>query len=396
VGWNNFQAFSPSSGTAGLGQGTGPGGVMLMGDERTPNTWTYNVTIDQRLPGRSVLELQYTGNRSHDLINDSNNGGLSNIDLAPLGAYFQPDPITGVVNTTVGQALPTNFPTNDYYPLKFYTAMTLVTHGSYSHYNGFVASWQKQTGRITFTTNYTFSKAMGVRDGNSSNGAWDGNSIWPYSLAANYGVLNFDRTHLFNAAYVISLPSPVKGNPFVGGVVNGWVLSGITQFQSGSPIQGQVDTLNAQYPSNVSSSTWLGTNAPTLSPLLTCDPHKNLSSGQYFNASCFTVPPPGMEGDIIWPYIKGPAFFNSDLAIYKRFAFKEHQRVELRFSAFNFLNHPLPQFGSSGANDLNLNFTQPGTGLLSLTNTNPDTNGQVRYDSNLVRRVVEFAAKYNF
>jgi hypothetical protein len=31
-----------------------------------------------------------------------------------------------------------------------------------------------------------------------------------------------------------------------------------------------------------------------------------------------------------------------------------------------------------------------------LTNTNPDTNGQVRYDSNLVRRVVEFAAKYNF
>jgi len=396
VGWNNFQAFSPSSGTAGLGQGTGPGGVMLMGDERTPNTWTYNVTVDQRLPGRSVLELQYTGNHSYDLINDSNNGSLSNIDIAPLGAYFRPDPITGVVNTTVGQPLPTNFPTNDYYPLQFYTAMTLVTHGSYSNYNGFVASWQKQTGRITFTTNYTFSKAMGVRDGNSSNGAWDGNSIWPYSLASNYGVLNFDRTHLFNAAYVFSLPSPIKGNAFVGGVVNGWVLSGITQFQSGSPIQGQVDTLNAQYPSNVSSSTWLGTNAPTLSPLLTCDPHKNLSSGVYFNASCFTVPPPGMEGDIIWPYIKGPAFFNSDLAIYKRFAFKEHQRVELRFSAFNFLNHPLPQFGSSGANDLNLNFTQPGTGLLSLTNTNPDTNGQVRYDSNLVRRVVEFAAKYNF
>jgi len=174
------------------------------------------------------------------------------------------------------------------------------------------------------------------------------------------------------------------------------VLSGITQFQSGSPIQASIDTLNAQYPSNVSASTWLGTNAPALSPLLTCDPHKNLSSGVYFNASCFTVPPPGMEGDIIWPYIKGPAFFNSDLAIYKRFAFKEHQRVELRFSAFNFLNHPLPQFNMSGANDLELNFTQPGTGTFSATNTNPNTSGHVLYDSNLVRRVVEFALKYNF
>ena len=396
VGWNNFAAFSPASGTAGLGQGSSQGGVLQMGDERTPYTWTYNITVDQRLPGRSVLELQYTGNHSYDLVNESNNGNLSNVDIAPLGAYFGPDPLTGVTQVQVGQSLPSSFNANDYLPLKFYSSMELISHGSYSNYNGFVASWQKQTGRITFTTNYTFSKALGVRDGNSTNGAADGMSIWPYNFAANYGVLNWDRTHLFNAAYVISLPSPIKGNAFAGGVVNGWVLSGITQFQSGPPIQASIDTLNAQYPSNVSSSTWLGTNAAVLSPLLTCDPRKNVSSGQYFNPSCFTVPPLGQEGDIIWPYIKGPAFFNSDLAIYKRFAFKEHQRVELRFSAFNFLNHPLPQFGMSGANDINLNFTQPGTGTLSMTNTNPNTSGHVLYDSNLVRRVVEFAVKYNF
>ena len=87
--------------------------------------------------------------------------------------------------------------------------------------------------------------------------------------------------------------------------------------------------------------------------------------------------------------------FNSDLAIYKRFAFKEHQRVELRFSAFNFLNHPLPQFGMGGANDLNLNFASSSNALM-LTNQNANTTGKPMFDSNVVRRVIEFTAKYNF
>ena len=98
-------------------------------------------------------------------------------------------------------------------------------------------------------------------------------------------------------------------------------------------------------------SDYLGTNAiPYL--LCPCSPAiraSNLKSGQYFNPNCFAPPTGGQDGDLIWPYIKGPAFFNSDLAIYKDFLFKEHQKVEFRFSAFNFLNHPLPQFNQGGA-----------------------------------------------
>ena len=67
---------------------------------------------------------------------------------------------------------------------------------------------------------------------NSANGAQPARRPDPYSLSANYGVLAWDHTHIFNAAYVINLPSPVKDNKFLGGVVNGWVLSGITQFRA--------------------------------------------------------------------------------------------------------------------------------------------------------------------
>ena len=390
VGWNNFSAFSPSSGVP--GSGAAEGGMLQMGDDRTPYTWTYNFTIDQRLPGRSVLEVQYTGNKTRDQMLHSS---VSNLDNIPLGAFFQPDPLTGVVNGYVNNSASfTNFPTNDYYPLHFYTGMTLVTHGGYSNYNAFVISWQKQTGRVTFTTNYTFSKVLGTRDGDTDNGPNNGPVAWPFSLAANYGVLSYDHTHIFNAAYVFNLPSPVKGNALLGGAVNGWVLSGITQMQSGAPIQPNTnETMNVNFPGNYTNSIELGTNAPFLEPILTCDPRKG--GGKYFNPNCFAPPPPGTEGDIIWPYIHGPAFFNSDLAIYKRFAFKEHQRVELRFSAFNFLNHPLPQFGMGGANDINLNFADNNNNL-TLTNVGKNTTGTPMFDSNVVRRVIEFALKYNF
>ena len=43
----------------------------------------------------------------------------------------------------------------------------------------------------------------------------------------------FDRRHVFNAAYSIEAGSPVKGNPVLAGLVNGWQISGITQIQSG-------------------------------------------------------------------------------------------------------------------------------------------------------------------
>jgi len=405
VGWNNFSDFSPSLGIA--GSGSAPGSILAKGDDKTPYTWTYNITVSQRVPWRSVAEFQYSGNRSRDM---ELKGPLSNVDTPALGAFFKADPKTGVINDPWSG----NFPINDYYPYgPFYTGMTLVGHGSYSNYNAFIASWQKQAGRVTFTTNYTFSKVLGVRDNESDNGSNTGPTLWPYSMRANYGVVQFDHTHIFNAAYVVNLPSPVHGNKFAGGVVNGWVLSGITQWQSGPPLQPNSNNsdMNVQYGcinhtfadgtttcAGPSGQNQLGTNLGVgggLTPRLICDPRHGLSGNMYFNPSCFAPPLAGKDGDIVWPYIKGPAFFNSDLAIYKRFAIKENKRLELRFSAFNFLNHPLWNFNAdSSSSDLTLNFAQAGTGFLTQTNQNRSTSGAPLFK--VGRRVIEFAAKFNF
>ncbi len=298
----------------------------------------------------------------------------------------------------------TSFPTNDYYPLHNYTGMQLVTHGSYSNYNALIATWQKQTGRVTFTANYTFSKALGIRDGETDNGAGQGALMDPFNLSNNYGVLGFDHTHLFNAAYIFNLPSPVHGNRIVGGAVNGWELSGITQFSSGAPIQPNTGgDMNASYPGQFSpgnpysQAVLLGTDSypnGALFPVVICDPRKGLSSGQYFNPACFAPTTTQFsQGTLIWPYIKGPAYFNSDLSLYKNFNFKERQNIQFRFQTYNFLNHPLPEFNASGSNnDLSLVFNQGGN--LAMTNQNTITTGKPL--NTVGRRVVMLSLKYTF
>jgi hypothetical protein len=406
VGWNQFPQYSLALGPAGLGTSVS---ALTMGDNSTPNTWTYNVTISQRAPWRSVAEFQYAGSRSRDLLSTGgNNNGPGSIDIPALGAYFGTDPVTGQ-NLYKQGTLPSNFPSlNDFLPYQNYTGITLVGHLNYSNYNAFIMSWQKQAGRVTFTANYSFSKNMGIRDGQTSNGNGDGQAVWPYSVAANYGVLAYDRTQIFNAAYVINLPNAVhgKGNRLLGAAGNGWILSGITQLQSGPPLQpNTAGSLNISWPTSMQPTDYLGTNAPiTTMPLLVCDPRSGLKSGQYFNPSCFAPPTGGQNGDIIWPYIKGPALFNSDLAIYKDFHIREKNRVEFRMSAFNFLNHPLPQFGISGNSDINLNFSAPSASScgnspapcgVSQTNLNALTSGTPLYKNN-VPRVIEFAVKFMF
>jgi hypothetical protein len=158
-----------------------------------------------------------------------------------------------------------------------------------------------------------------------------------------------------------------------------------------------VPGVNSGTPFGIGGQQWFGTNAENILPKLTCDPRSGLKSGQYFNPSCFTIPAYGTQGDAIWPYIKGPAYFNSDLSLFKNFKIHESQNLQFRFEAFNFINHPLKAFAQNGNSDVHLNFTGPAAAngaTLSMTNTNPLTTGYPLYSEG--RRVLELEVKYEF
>jgi hypothetical protein len=256
----------------------------------------------------------------------------------------------------------------DFRPYKNYQAINVAKHLLYQNYNGLQVSWNKQSGRFNWLANYTFSKALGIR-------LWS-NEASNLNIRDNYGPLGYDRTHIFNLAYVYQMPNPIRNNKFVGGFINGWQFSGISQIQSGLELQAAVNqnlsfggylpagtllpngtTLSA--PQGMNNENTLGTPDVQLMPQLICNPSSGLKSGQYVNGGCFAPPTLGHNGSYEWPYIKGPAFFNHDLSLFKNFQIDESKKVQFRFSAYNFLNHPIASF-LNGDPNLNLTFDQSG------------------------------------
>lgn len=460
---------------------------LLPGDNKTPLTMDWNLTISQTLPWRSVLEVSYVGNKSQNEWIDGGNGKVGDQNNVPNGGFFLPDPsaafsssnylqlfspnpppCTGSTATNnqalscAGQYGPNyrlTFNANDWRPLNAYQDVYLLYHGSYANYNSLQVSWQKQSGPVNFLMNYTFSKVLGIRDGQTDNGAGNGTVTDPFNIPNNYGPLAYDHTHIFNAAASWNLPKFVHGNRFLEGGVNGWQLSTYTTYQSGATLQPSLNgNLNAiyaggltvptnavpDYPDNsfrlpnglaavnVSPQTWFGVSPDNsgflLMPTLTCNPSKNLKSGQYFNPNCFGMPAFGQQGPFEWPYMRTPAYFDSDLALYKNFNVTERQKIQFRVQAVNWLNHPLAQFNLAGVSDNQLNFTKiapyaqgiPGTGVgsagnecaylnspigsdgmchpnvtsISPINTNPTTTGKPGFKTG--SRSLLFSVKYFF
>lgn len=152
----------------------------------------------------------------------------------------------------------------------------------------------------------------------------------------------------------------------------------------------------------IGTNEWLGSSQYEngLQPLVVCDPRKHLVKNQYFNPNCFAAPLPptasafGQEGQTIWPYIRTPHYFGSDLGIFKAFRVTDSQRVEVRVSATNWLNHPNAQFGLAGTSDNSLLFNGLSTAQSLTYNSNTSTTGIAQ--NKLGFRWLQFAGKYYF
>ena len=414
-GYSKVSTYTPPSSVAANGSTFT---AMQMGDNRTPYTNDWNVGVAEALPWRSVFEMTYVGNHSGNELVNGNNGKLSDANSNFPGSEFLPDPHQGGMFVSPGGltckntgynagsnyagcnnmgpnnvALSNNynltFNENNYRRLTNYNDVYVLNHGSYANYNSLQMSWQKQAGSVNFMMNYTYSKVLGIRDGNSDQAGSNGGVVDPFSLRNNYGPLAYDHTNIANFTYVWNTPKFYHGSRFIEGAIDGWQLSGYTTYQSGAPLQAN-GTLNFSfaggltYPlaglapgtlpdetvslpnglrSNaVNQSTWFGTSQngggyAAMIPLVTCNP-QNHASGKYFNPNCFSTPAQGQVGTFDWPYIKAPAYFDSDLGVYKTFKVTESKSVQFRVQATNFLNHPLPQFGLAGNSDETINLQQ--------------------------------------
>jgi hypothetical protein len=412
-----------------------------------PMTQAYNFTVDQRLPWNSQLEVAYVGSQSSQLVDDGEDISgsqfleLANVNKTPIGALFQPDPVTGHLatnpehvqcdpNLTAGTCTSYGNTYADYHPLGYAygTNSTYVEENTaYANYNSLQVSWIKNTGRLTFDFNGTWGKALGTTLQEN-----------PYSEAANYGPTAEDRTFVFNSSYTYNTGTLHLENNVLNQLGSGWTISGISTWQAGGYFPSELGNgvpnfgLGVQYtglPANaagadvtsaVTTNTYFGTdegngkgsNAPmVILPVLTCNPSSGRSNGsgtnQVLNGKCFAAPAlngggtaASANGGFAYPYMRTTPYFDNDLALYRTFHIHEKQNVQFRASAFDWLNHSLWTFSSSNYYTLNYNMdynTKQLTPNFNQGNSGANAFGVMTVRSGLpYARVIELDVKYSF
>jgi hypothetical protein len=404
---------------------------MPYNDYQDPLTYAWNLTVDRQLPWQTLLDVAYVGNSTHHMLMDEGTDAVGiggsefvNQNKIPFGGLFRPDPVTGAA----APADPENnstFNVEDYYPYSGCVAgggcygygtnsISVGTHVGIANYNGLQVAWLKQRGRVTWDFNYTWSKALGI-----ISSTYDA-----FNMRGNYGILNIDRPQVFNASYAYSFGTVYHGGEkLIGGVANGWNISGTTTIQEGGNLQGGNLGLGIQQPipgntsqyESLTTRTYFGTDADSILPITTCSPKSHLQSHQLMNLSCFAVPTVGTQGDRqIHPYLNGPIYDDSDFSVYKTFNITERQNVQVRAAAFDFLNHSL--WGSTGGNLLSLYYSTPDGGHSFTPNTNVYSgdgvsltgacgagssvwgceNQKAPFSGAGYARIIELSVKYNF
>jgi hypothetical protein len=189
-------------------------------------------------------------------------------------------------------------------------------------------------------------------------------------------------------------------------LVNRWLISGITNVQSGPNMQTGVSFSPDYYVQgtigqganvySVSSQSLLGTPDVSLQPVLKCNPRSNLLHNQYLNGSCFALPALGTNGQYIEPYAHGPAYFNTDLTLEKGFGLGGDRNLRFRFAAFNFLNHPLNSFGAGYPSQYTLQLSNTSANASPTTATYNPATGFGAAPLKLGRRLSEISLVYTF
>ena len=176
---------------------------------------------------------------------------------------------------------------------------------------------------LSYLASYTFGNAKnngpGFFPGNPSRGGGvtdQANCTTPgagCNLGLDYGAADYDIRHRFTLASTYELPF-ARGNMLAGG----WSVNGVLTLQTGTPL--------TVYDQNGKRADLSGN--PNNGP-------KTIN--QWFNTSVFSTAK-GSQGTEMRNAVRGPGYKSLDLSLFKNFALRASNEVQLRLEAFNILN----------------------------------------------------------
>jgi hypothetical protein len=274
--------------------------------------------------------------------------------------------------------------------------ITEVTSAGNSSYNALWVSANKRFTRgLQFNASYTLSKSIDYNSLNSQ-GVVVQNS---FDLRNDRGLSDFDARHRFVINWIYELP--FKGSR----LVEGWQISGITQWQTGNPITILAGNPLAIAGTNIGGATIASfTGVSTIRPDLIGEVRKIGNVNQWFtNTVCdprdpkgcpagtvFALPVALVNGQSVFHFgslgrntITGPGFANTDFSLLKTTKLTEDVRVQFRAEIFDLFNHA--------------NFGQPGrVAQVGSSNFGVITNTRFPTGDSGSSRQVQFALKLIF
>jgi hypothetical protein len=174
---------------------------------------------------------------------------------------------------------------------------------------------------------YTWSKAMNRTDEDGwSYVHWNHPSV----QYKNYGPALYDRTHVFQLAFVAELPFGRGGSGVLDAIVRDWVLNGVGSAFTGTPFTVRAPGASFPSPGNMQTADLVGT--PTrLGGIGADDP--------YYDPSAWAPITEERFGNTGRNTVRGPGWWNIDLGLFRRFPVGR-ATLEARVEAFNLTNTP--------------------------------------------------------
>jgi hypothetical protein len=279
---------------------------------RTPYQIQYNLNLQREFFRGSVLTVGYVGSRGVDLLSFRDYNPPVPVTL-PNGQLQFGNPVAGVSYPRINPAFGT---------------LVLTNPGSSSHYNSIQMSFNNRFGN-NFVGNFSYVYSH-CTDGAYTYGGLGGNngtSSWtnPYDGTRERGNCGYDIRHNLTLNLVYRLP-------FHGSrLVEGWQVSGIESYRTGVPISIGIGYDRAL----------LSNNFSTVRPdvIAGCDQTANQSPQHWYNKSCYTLPPPGIVGNLGKNTVTAPGYEAVDFSLSKDTKLVERLNVQFRAEIFNIFNH---------------------------------------------------------
>jgi hypothetical protein len=340
----------------------------------------WNLSIQRQVRSNWLVSATYLGNTTTHLPSTKN---LNPAVFLGLGSCTLAGVTYPTCSTTANQNQRRRLSLGNPATAQYFSDLLIIDAGGKANYNGLLLAVQHRPARgVTVSANYTWAHCISDPGGDqvlrSANTVGYTNPDSRRFDRGNCITAGSDIRQFLNLTSVAEVPQ--FSNRSLRLVGSGWRISPILKIRSGDylSVTTNVDrALNAIVQAGAPSPATPGIGQRVNQVL--ASPYGNKTAANYLNPAAFALPAMGTLGNMGRASVRGPGFWQFDLALSRTFQLREAQKVEFRAEAFNLTN-------SVRLNDPDTNLNSNTFGQIIPTAVSP------AFDP----RIMQFALKYFF